>query len=475
VNQTFKNMRYPSLINHETEIYLIKKNLLKQKVKKSPNKGFIYFTTCLISAFFLGFIFWINSLSDLQISIISLILDSIPFFDFKLSVKLIDELNQSKPAISTLLTANLLFLGFIVVDLFRKDEILSDGSKDLFKESSSASFALHTLILLLMLLSLLLTWHPRPQVKITTIEFVPTQASLTKKPPKNTLNKSNKQSINSGKNNPKQKVLAPSGLEGKPSLPPSPPKTTEAKPGPKAIVPKPKQISELPNPSQNLNQKALPAPAPVTNKIIAGPRPKPIREALIPLTGTASQTSSLPRLMDYGSANSSESKSSAGGAPGPKNSSQSGANGTRGNDLVSRLSNIPRAPDAVSGTGDGGNDGTPSNPPPNSYPNLAPSLASQSELNMGPYMSALQRKIKRAWKPPRGTESNRIVANFKVHRNGTITDLKLIVQCSYPEANLAALEAISNAAPFEILPAGSVDPVDIEFTFDYNVFQKARW
>jgi len=475
VSQLTKNIRYPKLINAEIDTYLLKKNLIPQTVKRSANKEFIYFTAFFVSVLFLSFSFFIANLSQTDIEFYNEVLNALPFYDFKISQNIINDLKPDKPVMGTLFAGNFLFLGFILIDLFRKEEIKSDGSKDLFKESSSASFALHVLVLLLIVTSLLLTWHPRPQVKVTSIEFIPTQTPSQKKPPKTVTRKADKQSIDAGKNDPKKKVSPQTSQGGKPSLPSAQPKPAEPKPGPKAALPKPKPITQPLAPSPAPAQQPVPSPAPSAPRPIAAPRPKAIRDAVLPLDGSATQSKALPRLMDYGSSSSSDSRSGSTGVPAPKTSSQSGAGGTRGNDLVSRLSSIPRAPDALSGSGTGGAYGTPGNPPPNAYPNQAPSLAAQAELNMGPYMAALQRKIKRAWKPPRGTESNRIVANFKVRRDGSIADLKLIVQCSYPEANLAALEAISNAAPFDILPAGSVDPVDIEFTFDYNVFQKARW
>jgi outer membrane biosynthesis protein TonB len=475
VSQLTKKIRYPKLINAEIDTYLLRKNLIPQTVERSANKEFLYFIAFFVSVLFLGFSFFIANLSETDIEFYNQVLNALPIYDFKISQNIINDLKPDKPVMGTLFAGNFLFLGFILIDLFRKEEIKSDGSKDLFKESSSASFALHVLVLLLIVTSLLLTWHPRPQVKVTSIEFVPTQTPSQKKPPKTVTRKANKQSIDAGKNDPKKKVSPQTSQGGKPSLPSAQPKPAEPKPGPKAALPKPKPITQPPAPSPAPAQQPVPSPAPSAPRPIAAPRPKAIRDAVLPLDGSATQTKALPRLMDYGSSSSSDSRSGSTGVPAPKTSSQSGAGGTRGNDLVSRLSSIPRAPDALSGSGTGGAYGTPGNPPPNAYPNQAPSLAAQAELNMGPYMAALQRKIKRAWKPPRGTESNRIVANFKVHRDGSITDLKLIVQCSYPEANLAALEAISNAAPFDLLPAGSVDPVDIEFTFDYNVFQKARW
>ena len=79
------------------------------------------------------------------------------------------------------------------------------------------------------------------------------------------------------------------------------------------------------------------------------------------------------------------------------------------------------------------------------------------------------------WKPPRGSESNRIVVTFSVTTDGRLQNLKLTQACALPDANMAALDAVTKAAPFDPLPVGSGPSVDIEFTFDYNVFQKSRW
>lgn len=465
--------KYPKLIEAEIETVLQARSAIPNAVKPSRNKEFFYFVALVFSALFLGFIFVIGNLSELQIQGISQFLEAVPFLDLKLSTELIEDLRMPKPVTKTLLTGNFLFLGFILVDLFRKDEIRRDGSKDLFKESSSASFSLHLLILLILLLSLLLNWHPKPQVKVTRIEFIPTQTPSKKAPPKNTSKRAMQQSIDSGKHDPKKPVTPETKPSGKPSLPPSAQqKPAEPKPAPKPSLPKPKAATSQETPAPS----AAPKPAPSSNKPIAAPKPKALRDAINPIKEDPGPLKPLPKLMDYGSANSTGAGATSGSSsPAPKSSADAGSVSGRGSDLVARLSNIPRAPDALSGTGDGGAYGASGNPPPNAYPDRAPSVAAQADLNMGPYMAALQRKIKRAWKPPRGTESNRIVATFRVRRDGTLVDLKLIVKCDYPEANLAALEAISNAAPFDPLPAGSAETVDIEFTFDYNVFQKTRW
>lgn len=98
----------------------------------------------------------------------------------------------------------------------------------------------------------------------------------------------------------------------------------------------------------------------------------------------------------------------------------------------------------------------------------------QSDVDFGPYMADLQRRIKRAWFPPKGSESKRVMVVFKVHRNGTMSDLRLTKGSGDKAADQAAKKAVENAAPFRPLPKGAPPDVDIQFTFDYNVFKKGK-
>ena len=96
------------------------------------------------------------------------------------------------------------------------------------------------------------------------------------------------------------------------------------------------------------------------------------------------------------------------------------------------------------------------------------------EVDMGPWMKELQKKIKHSWYPPKGNESKRIKVSFKVHKDGHITRVKLASSSGVQVADDAALKALDDAAPFAALPDGVGDDVDINFTFDYNVFGAGR-
>ena len=94
----------------------------------------------------------------------------------------------------------------------------------------------------------------------------------------------------------------------------------------------------------------------------------------------------------------------------------------------------------------------------------------EAKADFGPYLADLQRRIKRAWFPPKGYESKRVVVVFKVNKDGALSNLRLDHASGAAIADQAALKAVENAAPFRPLPRGASADVDIPFTFDYNVF-----
>ena len=94
----------------------------------------------------------------------------------------------------------------------------------------------------------------------------------------------------------------------------------------------------------------------------------------------------------------------------------------------------------------------------------------RTEVDFGPYMANLQRRIKRSWFPPKNAESLRGVVFFNVRHDGAMSKLRMLKGTGLAAADLAMMKAVNNAAPFAALPAGAPTDVDIEFSFDYNVF-----
>lgn len=91
------------------------------------------------------------------------------------------------------------------------------------------------------------------------------------------------------------------------------------------------------------------------------------------------------------------------------------------------------------------------------------------DLDMTPYLTEMQHRIKRCWYPPRGEESKVVVVVFKINSDGTISKLQIAKSSGVDSADKAAMMAVQMASPFGALPDGSSDDVDIQFAFDYNV------
>lgn len=87
------------------------------------------------------------------------------------------------------------------------------------------------------------------------------------------------------------------------------------------------------------------------------------------------------------------------------------------------------------------------------------------------YMRTLEMKIRSNWKPSIKDFSGKIIAQFRVEQDGTVSSVKLIQPSEIKELDEAAIKAIEISSPFEPLPddfKGS--SVDINFTFDCKIF-----
>jgi TonB family protein len=96
-----------------------------------------------------------------------------------------------------------------------------------------------------------------------------------------------------------------------------------------------------------------------------------------------------------------------------------------------------------------------------------------AEPDFGPYLSELQRRIKRSWVPPEARDDKVVVLFFVVNRNGTLASSVSIRRSSgNPDSDRAAKEAVENAAPFRPLPQNyRKNTINVEFRFDYNVMR----
>jgi TonB family protein len=92
----------------------------------------------------------------------------------------------------------------------------------------------------------------------------------------------------------------------------------------------------------------------------------------------------------------------------------------------------------------------------------------------GPYMESIEREIKTNWHPPKRNITRRVTVVFKVDRQGNLSNLK-VSPSGDAELDQSARQAVEETAPFAPLPSGAKDKnVDIQFTFDYNVYDQRR-
>lgn len=97
------------------------------------------------------------------------------------------------------------------------------------------------------------------------------------------------------------------------------------------------------------------------------------------------------------------------------------------------------------------------------------------EPDFGPYMRELQRRIRANWNPPVDYRTKRVTVLFKVEKSGRLASCSVFQSSGNKAADKAAVDAISNTAPFRPLPQEfSGKSIDIQFTFDYNVFGASR-
>ena len=305
--------------------------------------------------------------------------------------------------------------------------ISTDSTMFRFSESTASSYILHsTFFALLFLISLFIVIPSKDKEQITEIEFIVPQIESKKPPPPETIRRSTVQSIDQGKHIPNKPVAPP-----KPSRPSNPPPAV-----PKVV----QQMAAPPQPITPPQPKAIPKPMPKVAQ-----RPALTQSQPAPIQRTQTETQDLSQTAPAPEAVTSESTATH---------------------ATSAIVVIPKVP-GIPGQGGLGEVG---NPPPNSRANAPPSIAAKKDLDFGPYMNDLQRRIKRAWRPPRGNESKRVIVTFKISKAGELSDLVLKTGSSFEAADSAALAAIQAAAPFARLPESAPEHVDIEFTFDYNVF-----
>ncbi len=365
--------------------------------------------------------------------------------------------------------------------------VFRDNHKELsLKKSIFLSTILHPtivglawlLVFILTIMGINIALFDKPEPKPKDIEFVLVDKEampINKKTPY----RADKNSRAGGKHDPTKKVSLPQAAA------PKAPAQKAAAPAQKAqptkqvkqqqpqqqqqkqkVQPKkaaPKQTTAKPNKTEYPMEAPRPTPKP------AAPRPtaKPKSEFAIPIPKSAIPKVAMPSGGPITSSQKGTSSGSSGhssGAPSPSFSPSSSSSGAGKSTGGGRFSGSH-----------GSSSGNIGNPGPGN-PKGAPGIDALREPDFGPYMRELQRRIKMNWDPPKGDESKRVVLLFSISRDGRLLSVKVHKSSGLASADKAAIAAVQLTAPFKPLPPeykGS--SVDIQFTFDYNVFGASRY
>ncbi len=389
---------------------------------------------------------------------------------------------------------------FVMPAVTRKED---DGSVSL-KKGLLISAILHPSVVgaiwLTLLICALLGIHlsifdkPKPKQN-TDIEFVLVDKEDTPRD-LNTKNRADKNSRSGGINNPKLPVSMPSS-QPKPSSKPAgggAPKTPAPKQQNKSLMERVKQSiakpqhqasptttqknvapSPTPTPAVPKHELAKPQPPtakpslkpPMTPRTVQKPTNSPFKVP-VPSGGTTAGQYATGPISGSGSSDKGGSRGSGNYSPSPSLApigNGSGSSTSRGTGTGSGTGR---------GTGTGGGPGSGGGNPGGG--GGRPGIDAIKEPDFGPYMRELQRRIKMNWDPPKGNESKRVVLLFKIAKDGRLLSCSVFKSSGLQNADAAALNAVKLAAPFRPLPPefkGS--SIDIQFTFDYNVFGATKY
>lgn len=413
----------------------------------------------------------------------------------------------------------------------RRNHIYPDAVVEL-SEAASGSYLVHFAMLMTFVFMAAFLFIPRPQrAQVTEIEFVINQKTNETKTvdsrriaPNASISsgKHDRQKpVNTGRSQPQQatsatkaqaqeaakpvkssrqaisdlaQALQPSAPPAvKPFMPaiskqppalPSPPVPTQTK-GPAAIVPFPAPpvvvpkvelpaSANLPLAAVSVRQAQGPAAAPLLAQAVipaSGGAPSFARgENTSARAGTGQPSAPLP-VKALGEGPSGHKPSIVSGSEtgsgrkgpaveGPKPEAARPSNGAGGPPTIAVLPRLASPPGA-------GEDGA-ANADKDGKPGVTSTGA--RPVHFGEYLAYLQRRIKQGWFPPSHNSSQRTMIRFQIGNRGDLRHATITRSSGVSAIDNAAMRAIRSAAPFKPLPDGAPDDIDVEFTFDYNVF-----
>lgn len=389
--------------------------------------------------------------------------------------------------------------GYTLPAILKKDE------RELtFKKSVAISTALHPFtVALIVLIMSILTWagidlFRRPALPDKKdIEFVLVDKNTPEAPPRdpNTKNRADRNSRSGGHRDMTKPVVMPTGTETKPSKPSGASSDLQKmvqkqqqalkkqqSQKPKQTAPQKSLTKSSAAPNNSTRQVTKQSPKPPVARPTAAPSNRPVSA---PKTVAPKQTTPFAVPVPSGAPRGNYLSTGPVGGTGAKSGNSRSGGTASGNGTGSR--NYAPTPSLSTysgngkgkgtGTGTGSSRGTGSGKGTGGYAGNPgggggrPGIDAIKEPDFGPYMRDLQRRIKYNWHPPKGNESRKVVLLFKIAKNGQMLSCRVYKSSGLPSADQAALNAVKMTAPFRPLPAeykGS--NIDIQFTFDYNVF-----
>lgn len=360
-------------------------------------------------------------------------------------------------------------------------------------------FTLWIILTILAIFGIHLTLMPKEKPKVNDIEFVLVDKEQTPKN-KNTKYRADRNSRTGGINDPKKPVSMPSSkpaakpAASSPASSPAPapkkqslmskitqsvaPKHTQTTPKAtttqKNVTPSPAVTKAVPKPTVAKPQPPTARPSikpPMTPKTVSRPSSTPFKVP-VPAGGTRAGQYATGPISGSGTSNRGGSRGSGTYSPNPSLAPVGGGSGNR----IASGSGHGTGRGTGSGTGSGYGRGTGSGGGNPGGGGGRPGIDAVREPDFGPYMRELQRRIKMNWDPPKGNESKRVVLLFKIAKDGRLLSCSVFKSSGLQNADKAALNAVHLAAPFRPLPPEyKGQSIDIQFTFDYNVFGATKY
>ena len=319
---------------------------------------------------------------------------------------------------------------------------------------------------------------PKAQLK-KDIEFVLVDKEAMPRN-KNTKNRADMNSRSGGINDPKRPVSLPSPAPKKSAKPSAAAsnankiiKKQQQAAQQKAQQQKTQSPEKTSQQSSNVNKPSAAKPAPPSARPSVSPvsAPTPVAKPTTPFNVPVPSGANTGKTLATGP---------VGGTSAPVGAGKGGTGSSAGNSNSGNYAPKPSLSPSVGGSSSGslgrsGSSGTGNAGNPGGGGG-APGIDALREPDFGPYMRELQRRIKMNWDPPKGNESKRVVLLFKIAKDGRLLSCRVNKSSGLPSADQAALKAVELTAPFRPLPADfKGQSIDIQFTFDYNVFNATRY